>query len=80
MVNNDGIRRARNGSHGWPKRRTNGCESGCGCDWAERKVDVARALGYRDGGSVLQVIKRLEAARRRDPALDKRLADLEKLR
>ena len=46
----------------------------------ERKVDVARALGYRDGGSVLQVIKRLEAARRRDPALEKRLAHLEKLR
>ena len=26
----------------------------------ERKVDIARELGYRDGGSVLQIIKRLE--------------------
>ncbi|HUI07002.1 MAG TPA: transposase [Verrucomicrobiae bacterium] len=43
----------------------------------ERKVDVARDFGYRDGGSVLQVIKRLEAARRRDRALNKRLTELE---
>jgi hypothetical protein len=26
----------------------------------ERKADVARELGYRDAGSVLQIIKRLE--------------------
>jgi len=27
----------------------------------QRKVDVARELGYRDGGSILQILKRLEA-------------------
>jgi REP element-mobilizing transposase RayT len=43
----------------------------------ERKVDVARELGYRDGGSVLQVIKRLETARHRDRALNERLKQLE---
>jgi len=27
----------------------------------QRKVDVARDLGYRDGGGILQILKRLEA-------------------
>ncbi len=34
----------------------------------ERKVDVARELGYRDGGTVLQIIKRLEKKVQEDKA------------
>jgi hypothetical protein len=34
----------------------------------ERKAEIARDLGYRDGGSVLQIIKRLEISAQTDPA------------
>jgi len=34
--------------------------------YRERKVDVARELGYRDGGSVLQIIKRLHSRSQKD--------------
>ena len=42
----------------------------------ERKVDVARDLGYRDGGSVLQVLKRLEAKAQQDHGLRRHLTEL----
>jgi hypothetical protein len=34
----------------------------------ERKAEIARDLGYRDEGSVLQIIKRLEISAQTDPA------------
>ena len=50
----------------------------------ERKVDVARDLGYRDGGSVLQIIKRLEksaqeneAWARKKPCYEKEMSSVE---
>ena len=43
------------------------------CLAGERKVDVAWELGYRDGGSVLQVVKRIEALAQRNPGLSRRL-------
>ena len=43
----------------------------------ERPVDVAREKGFRDGGSVLQIVKRVEKRAKDDPVLD---AKLEKLR
>jgi hypothetical protein len=42
----------------------------------ERMVDVSRELGYRDGGSVLQVVKRLEQAAQNDPGLRQRMGEL----
>jgi putative transposase len=41
----------------------------------ERGGDVAKAFGYRDGSGVTQVVKRLEAAATRDPALRRRLEE-----
>jgi hypothetical protein len=38
----------------------------------ERKVDVTRDLGYRDGGSVLQIIKRLEKSAQSDEVSDRK--------
>ena len=32
----------------------------------QRKIEIARDLGYRDGGSVLQVLKRLESKALKD--------------
>lgn len=43
----------------------------------ERKADVARSLGYRDGSGVLQVLKRLEAQAARESSL---LEQLEQFR
>jgi len=45
----------------------------------EQKVDVARDLGYRDGGSVLQIIKRLGKSAQADAALDKKKRTYEAL-
>jgi len=39
----------------------------------ERRVDVARSLGYKDGSAVTQIIKRLEATAKTDPRLATRL-------
>jgi putative transposase len=38
----------------------------------ERKAEIARDLGYRDGGSVLQIIKRLDKSAQTDPALQRK--------
>ena len=42
----------------------------------ERMVDVSRELGYRDGGSVLQVVKRMEQAAESDTGLRRRMEEL----
>jgi putative transposase len=42
----------------------------------ERRVDVAREHGYRDGSAVTQLIKRLDAAALQDRTLARRLANL----
>jgi putative transposase len=42
----------------------------------ERRVDVAREHGYRDGSAVTQLIKRLDAAARQDRTLARRLNNL----
>jgi REP element-mobilizing transposase RayT len=42
----------------------------------ERRVDVARECGYRDGSAVTHLIQRLDAAALRDRTLAKRLANL----
>lgn len=39
----------------------------------EKRVDVARDLGYRDGGSVLQILKRLEARAASSPQQARKL-------
>lgn len=44
---------------------------------AERPVDIAREKGLRDGGSVLQILKRTEARAASDPVLRARLARIE---
>ena len=44
----------------------------------ERKVDVARSLGHRDGSGVLQVLKRLEVKAAEDPKLRRQLDQLRK--
>jgi hypothetical protein len=43
----------------------------------ERPVDIAREKGLRDGGSVLQILKRTEARAASDPELRARLARIE---
>jgi hypothetical protein len=43
---------------------------------AERLVDVSQELGYRDGSSVLQVVKRLERQAMKEKALAQTLARL----
>ena len=42
----------------------------------ERKVDVAREFGYRDGSGVPQVVKRLEQSARKDKALGRNLSKM----
>jgi len=42
----------------------------------ERRVDVAREHGYRDGSAVTQLIKRLEAEAARNPSLARRMDNL----
>lgn len=42
----------------------------------ERRVDVGRDLGYRDGSGVTQVVKRLEAAAARDRRLALRMREI----
>jgi len=44
----------------------------------ERKVEVARELGYRDGGSVLQIIKRLEKKAQDDEPWARKLKKYER--
>ncbi len=44
----------------------------------ERGVDVARDFGWRDGSAVTQVIKRLQARRREDLALDQKMSAYER--
>jgi len=46
---------------------------------AERLVDVAKESGYRDGSSVLQVVKRLERETMKDKALAEKLGKLKQL-
>jgi hypothetical protein len=41
---------------------------------AERRIDVARAYGYKDGSAITQILKRLEA--RSDPEMAARMSDL----
>jgi hypothetical protein len=43
---------------------------------AERLVDVAKELGYRDGSGVLQVVKRLEQQAAKENALGRKLESL----
>lgn len=45
---------------------------------AERLVDVAKDWGYRDGSSVLQVVKRLERHMMKDKVLAKNLSRLKR--
>jgi len=45
----------------------------------ERRVEVARAYGYRDGSGVTQVIQRLEAEAIDDKTLAVRLEELSKM-
>jgi hypothetical protein len=42
----------------------------------ERRVDVARDYGYRDGSGVTQLIKRLETEAAQDPSLARKLDNL----
>ena len=46
------------------------------CVGGERRVDVARDCGYRDGSGVTQLIKRLEAEAAQDPSLARRMENL----
>ncbi len=42
----------------------------------ERRIDVARAYGYRDGSAVTQILKRLEQSALSGPALSARMKAL----
>ena len=42
----------------------------------ERRIDVARACGYKDGSAITQILKRLEAAALQTPAPQARMARL----
>jgi hypothetical protein len=42
----------------------------------ERRVDVARDHGYRDGSGITHLIKRLETDAARDPSLARTLENL----
>jgi len=46
----------------------------------ERRVDVARECGYRDGSAVTQLIKRLDAAAARNRMLAQRLRNLSRIK
>ena len=41
-----------------------------------KRVDVAKGLGYRDGSAVTHLLKQLEAARREDRSLNRRMKKL----
>jgi len=45
----------------------------------ERPVDLARERGYRDGGSILQIVKRMEARIKRNKNLKEKVFHLTKL-
>jgi len=42
----------------------------------ERRIDVARDLGYKDGSAITQILKRLESVSQTDPATRSRMAAL----
>ena len=42
----------------------------------ERRVDVARACGYRDGSGITHLINRLEAEAAHNPSLARKLENL----
>jgi len=44
----------------------------------ERRIDVARDYGYRDGSAITQILKRLQSRARLQPAMAKRMARLER--
>ena len=43
----------------------------------ERRIDVARAYGYKDGSAITQMLKRLQNAARSKPAMAGRMSRLE---
>ena len=45
----------------------------------ERPMDLAREKGYRDGGSILQIVKRVDQRAKREPVLFKKLSRWRKL-
>jgi len=42
----------------------------------ERRINVARAYGYKDGSAITQILKRLQAQARSEPALARRMSRL----
>jgi len=42
----------------------------------ERRIDAARAHGYKDGSAITQILKRLQKEARSKPALARRLSRL----
>ena len=43
----------------------------------ERRIDIARAYGYKDGSAITQMLKRLGSAAQSKPALATRMSRLE---
>ena len=43
----------------------------------KRRIDIARACGYKDGSAITQILKRLRARAQSNPALSKRLSRIE---
>ena len=43
----------------------------------ERRIDIARACGYRDGSAITQILKRLEKRAESNPAIRRRLSRIE---
>jgi len=45
--------------------------------WGDRGVDVARALGYKDGSGVTRAVQRIDRQRMNDGELNLKLQDYE---
>ena len=43
----------------------------------ERRIDAARAHGYKDGSAITQILKRLQKETKSKPALARRMSRLE---
>jgi len=46
------------------------------CLGGERRIDVARSFGYKDGSAITQMLKRLENKLPHRPALTERISTL----
>ena len=46
------------------------------CLGGERRIDVARSLGYKDGSAITQILKRLENKLPHQPAFTERISTL----